>query len=141
MARLQVDKSVELVKQMEVLINGLYEVGQYEQGIGLATLMEMISKHHLKNNQLVVRSKLMKSVLLSECGQMNESVQLLVQVSEAKGLDGGWVQQQRSEYYEAEQGENYDQKAVRYENYQTFYHDQNSKTINDQVKAFKDIGL
>ena len=62
------DKSVELVKQVEVLVNGLYEIGKYEQGIGLSNIMEMISKHHLKNNQLIVRSKLMKSVMLSECG-------------------------------------------------------------------------
>lgn len=64
-------------------------------------------------------------------------------MSEAKGLDVGWVQQQRSQFFETEQGDNYEDKEnkTRYENYQTFYHDHNWKTVNDHLRHLKDIGV
>jgi len=36
--------------------------------------MEMIAKHYLKDNTLIVRAKIYKSMLLSECGFINESI-------------------------------------------------------------------
>lgn len=41
--------------------------------MGLCIVMEMLGKHYLKNNMLIVRAKVLKSIMLAECGQLNES--------------------------------------------------------------------
>ena len=74
MSRFQLENSVELAKYLEVCIGGLYDISKFEQAVGLTILLEMVGKHYLKNNLLVVRAKLLKSVMLAECGQLNEAV-------------------------------------------------------------------
>lgn len=78
---------------------GLYDMQMYEQAIGMSNIMEMVAKYYMKDNTLIVRAKIYKSMLLSECGLINESLQNLYMITNGKGIDNGWMQVQMSQYY------------------------------------------
>ncbi len=59
---------------MESLVNGMYDLQLFEEAVTLCNLMEMVSKFYLKDNRLIIRSRLMKSLFLSENGFINESL-------------------------------------------------------------------
>ena len=95
---------------------GLYDIQIYEAAIGMSNIMEMIAKHYLKDNTLIVRAKIYKSMLLSECGFINESIQNLYMITNAKGIDNGWTQVQTTQYYQYERGDNFSNKQLKYDN-------------------------
>ena len=114
MQRFQMENSIELIRSIHFIILSLYDLQKYDQALGLANIMEMISKFYLKNNRLIVRSKIFKALIQAELGFINQTIAQLYSIKDYKQLDNAYQQHQITQFYLAEQGDNYANKNIIY---------------------------
>eukprot|EP00828_Plagiopyla_frontata_P019535 TRINITY_DN2497_c0_g1_i14.p1 TRINITY_DN2497_c0_g1~~TRINITY_DN2497_c0_g1_i14.p1 ORF type:complete len:587 (-),score=96.23 TRINITY_DN2497_c0_g1_i14:447-2207(-) len=95
----------ELIIACEKTAWVLFDYQEYIKALPFLTLMDFISTQISQSGFYSVRAKLMKCLCLCMCGQINESVQILVKVVELKNMPLKFGRE--SEFLKKEQGSNW----------------------------------
>lgn len=95
----------------------------------MLTLMEYISTEILQNSYYSIRSKILKSIALSQISLINESLQFLITVVNEKNLPLNWLRE--SEFLKKEKGSNwFNNSNIFVYNDMPFYDDKNKVNLN-----------
>ena len=102
----------------------LIDYNSFLKSLPMLTLMEYISTEILQNSYYSVRSKILKSIAMSQISLINESLQMLIIVANEKNLPVNWLRE--SEFLKKEKGSNwFNNSNFMIQNEIPFYDDKN----------------